>query len=91
MVRSLLALIATAWFAYNAMGCLTTSGAYLNEGALGGIDGDAGAVAVTWAARTLFAGLAVLSLAIFDWDWLGRAIRSTFGSQAVDPSDISER
>lgn len=84
MIRSALALVATVWFAYNAVAFLPTPFAYLNEGQLGGIDGDAGAVAVTWAARTLFAGLAALSLAMFDWDWIARAIRSV---SDTPPSD----
>jgi hypothetical protein len=89
MIRSAFALIATLWFAYNAIAFLPTTGAYLNEGALGGIDGDPGAVAVTWAARALFAGLAVLALSILDWDWLGRAIRSTVAPKAAEPSDTA--
>lgn len=88
MIRSAFALIATVWFAYNAFAFLPTSGAYLNEGALGGIDGDPGAVAITWAARTLFAGLAILALAMFDWDWLGRSMRSTAGRGSAETSDI---
>ena len=88
MTRSALALIATVWFAYNAIAFLPTPFAYLNEGQLGGIDGDAGAVAVTWAARTLFAGLAVLSLAVVDWEWIARAGRSIVSSSRA--SDIAE-
>jgi hypothetical protein len=76
MIRSGLALVATIWFAYNAVAFLPIPFVHLNEGQLGGIDGDAGAVAVTWAARTLFAGLAALSLASFDWDWFVGALRS---------------
>jgi hypothetical protein len=81
MIRSLLFVAALAWFAYNAMTFLPF-GAYLNEGATGGIDGDPGAVAVTWAARNLFAGLAILSLAMIDWDVLGRVL---------NPSDLPPR
>jgi hypothetical protein len=91
MIRSVFALIATLWFAYNAIAFLPTSGAYLNGGALGGIDGDPGAVAVTWAARTLFAGLALLALSMFDWDWLGRALRSLAGPVAAEPGDLRVR
>src|SRR5688572_21334304 len=39
-----------------------------NLGQEGGIDGDPGAVAVTWAARTLFGGLALVALALIEWD-----------------------
>ena len=87
MIRSAFALVATVWFAYNALYFLPTSGAYLNEGAQGGIDGDPGAVAITWAARTLFAGLAILALAVFDWDWLGRSVRSLARPGALETSD----
>jgi hypothetical protein len=76
MVRSIFAVIAAGWFAYNALNFLPTPFVYLNEGQLGGIDGDAGAVAVTWAARTLFGGLAALSLALVEWTTLGRALRA---------------
>jgi hypothetical protein len=91
MIRSAFALIATLWFAYNAIAFLPTSGAYLNGGALGGIDGDPGAVAVTWAARALFAGLALLALAMFDWEWLGRAIRSLAAPVAAEPGDLRDQ
>jgi len=82
MIRSALAGIATAWFAFNALEFVPV-GAYLNDGAPGGIDGDAGAVAVAWAARTLFAGLAALALAVVDWDWMGRVILSAEPSAAT--------
>ena len=91
MIRSAFALVATVWFAYNAFAFLPTSGAYLNEGAQGGIDGDPGAVAITWAARTLFAGLAMLALAMFDWDWLGRSMRSPADLGASETRDIAQR
>jgi hypothetical protein len=75
VIRSILALIAAGLFAYNSFSFLPIVGVYPHDGQLGGIDGDIGAVAVTWAARTLFAGLALLSLAVVDWDWLARSIR----------------
>ena len=87
MIRSLLSIAAMGWFAYNAMSFLP-SGAYFNEGASGGIDGDPGAVAVTWAARNLFVGLAILSLATIDWNWLGRVLRSSTDLPPRDPRDI---
>ena len=90
MIRSLLSVGALGWFAYNAATFLP-SGAYLNDGASGGIDGDPGAVAVTWAARTMFVGLAILSLAFIDWDWLGRAVRSSANPPDRDSSDIARR
>ena len=80
MIRSALALVAAGWFASNAATFLPIPFVYLNDGQLGGIDGDAGAVAVTWAARTLFAGLTALSLATVDWDWLWGLVRSGRGA-----------
>jgi len=89
VLRAALALIAAGWFAYNAIAFLPTPFAYLNPGQAGGIDGDAGAVAVTWAARTLFAGLAVLSLAIPDWRL---AIRRLSGDdRSATSNDIRAR
>ena len=66
-MRSLLAGAAAVWFMYQALTFLPTPFVTLNEGQLGGIDGDPGAVAITWAARTLFAGLVLISLALIDW------------------------
>jgi hypothetical protein len=76
MIRLALGVVAAAWFGYNAIAFLPTPFVYLNDGQVGGIDGDAGAVAVTWAARALFAGLAVLALAVADLGLVGRMIRS---------------
>jgi len=45
---------------------------------------DGGAVAITWAARALFAGLGVLSLALADWDGLVAALRSSAGDRSHD-------
>lgn len=90
MIRSLLSVAALGWFAYNAMSFLP-SGAYLNDGASGGIDGDPGAVAVTWAARTLFVGLAIMSLAMVDWAWLGRTIRWWVDLPGSDAGDVPAR
>ncbi len=44
---SVFALLATAFFAYNAALFLPATGVYENAGAAGGLDGDAGAVALT--------------------------------------------
>jgi hypothetical protein len=68
VIRTVLALAATVWFAYNAATFLPDgAGLVINPGNPGGIDGDGGAVAVTSAARTLFAGLALISAALIDW------------------------
>lgn len=66
-MRSLLAGAAALWFIYQALTFLPVPFVRLNDGQLGGIDGDPGAVAITWAARTLFAGLVLISLALIDW------------------------
>ena len=67
MIRSLFAFVAAAWFFYNAAFFLPTPWVRLNEGAPGGIDGEDGAVALVWAARVLFLGLAFVSLALVEW------------------------
>ena len=74
LMRSLLAVAAAAFFAYNAVTFLPWP-AYLNEGAPGGIDGDAGIVGVVWAARMLAAGFALIALALIDWQSLARVFR----------------
>lgn len=77
MIRSLFAGAAAIWFAYGALFFMPAGGgAYFNEGAAGGIDGDPGAVAIVWATRTLFAGLALVSLALVEWSKLIHALRS---------------
>jgi hypothetical protein len=89
VIRLGLAVVAAAWFAYNAFTFLPTPFVHLNDGQVGGIDGDAGAVAVTWAARALFGGLAILALAIPDWD---SGLRALGGTRPDDVShDIRER
>jgi len=74
-VRSILAAIAAAWFAYFAF-TFMPQGVYANDGSLTGIDGDPSAVAVTWAARVLFAGLTFIALALIDWGRIWRALTS---------------
>lgn len=77
-MRSLSAALAALWFAYQAL-AFTPPGVYLNDGASGGIDGEPIGVAITWTARTLFAGLALLSLALIDWAWVIRRDRELRG------------
>jgi hypothetical protein len=79
-VRSLFAGAAAVFFAYNASAFLPAPFAYPNEGQLGGIDGDPGAVAITWAARALFAGLALIALALVDWVAVWRLARKTLAA-----------
>ena len=68
-MRSLMAAFSAFWFLDNALTFIPQGSALiLNPAQRGGIDGDPGAVAVTWAARTLFAGLVLLSLAVVDWE-----------------------
>ena len=69
-MRSLLAGLTAAWFAYHALNFFPPLGVYLNEGAPGGIDGDPGAVAITYATRALMAGMTVIALAHVEWGWL---------------------
>lgn len=75
-MRSLLAIAASAWFAFNAINFLPPAGVYANPGQVGGLDGDMGAVAVTWAARALFVGLALLALALVEWGRIWRFVRA---------------
>ena len=90
MIRSLLSVAALVWFADNAMN-FVASGAYFNEAANGAIDGDPAAVAVTWAARTLFVGLAMMSLAMVDWAWLGRSLSSLMDLRGRDSGEVAQR
>ena len=69
MIRSLFAFAAAAWFGFNAI-WYVGAGVYENEGASGGIDGEPGTLAVTFAARMLCVGLALASVALVDWDWV---------------------
>jgi len=57
-MKSLLALVASVWFAFNAV-------------TFGDGGGDQGVMAVGAAARILFVGLAVISLALVDWERIG--------------------
>ena len=69
-MRSVFAIAAATWFFYSALTFVPQgSGIVLNPGQVGGLDAvDGGAVAVTWAARTLFAGLVPLSLSLVAWE-----------------------
>ncbi|HET9520441.1 MAG TPA: hypothetical protein VFO73_05280 [Candidatus Limnocylindrales bacterium] len=69
-MRSLFAGLAAAWFAYHALSFLPPTGVYLNDGAPGGLDGDPGAVAITYAARALFVGMTLIAVALVEWGWL---------------------
>lgn len=71
-MRSIFAAAAATWFAFNAVSFLPVPFVLPNPGQVGGIDGDPGAVAVTWAARALFGGLAILALALINWGALVR-------------------
>jgi hypothetical protein len=69
-MRSVFAVAAAVWFLNNALTFVPQgSGVIPNPGQVGGLDAvDGGAVAVTWAARTLFAGLVPLSLSLVAWE-----------------------
>ncbi len=67
-MRSLFAAGAAAWFIYNAVSFIPQgAGVIDNPGNTGGLDGDPGAVAITWAARAIFVGLALVALALIEW------------------------
>jgi hypothetical protein len=77
-VRSGFAAGAAAWFVYNAINFIPQgAGVIVNPGNPGGLDSsDPGAVAITWAARALFVGLALLALALIEWGKILRWLRS---------------
>ncbi|MEA2677091.1 MAG: hypothetical protein QOJ81_1232 [Chloroflexota bacterium] len=79
-MRSILALAAALWFGYNAMTFLP-QGVYLNSGSPTGIDGDPGALAITWAARVLCVGLALLALSLVEWGKIVAYLRSPGNSR----------
>ena len=83
VVRSVFALLAAAFFLFNALTFLApgAGNVELETDATGRviaseIAGDPGAVAVTSAARMLAAGLVILSLALVDWSALEQAARA---------------
>jgi hypothetical protein len=79
-MRSLLAALAAAWFIYNALVFIPQgAGVVVNPGQIGGIDGDPGAVAVTWAARTAFVGLGLVALALVEWGKIAHFLTPTGG------------
>jgi hypothetical protein len=79
-MRTVFAGLAALFFVINAMSFIPLGAAVIeNPGQLGGLDGDPGALAVTWAARTLFWGLALLSAALIEWGRIGSEIARTFG------------
>jgi len=83
-MRSVFAALATIFFVVNATSFIPLgAGVIENPGQLGGLDGDSGALAVTWAARTLFWGLALLSLALIYW---GRIASEIVGAFTRGPS-----
>jgi len=85
-MRSILATAAAGWFALNALLFIPQGGGvYENSGAAGGIDGDPGGVAVTWAARALFAGLALVALALIEWKEIIDGMRTGAGPRVTTP------
>ena len=68
-MRTILAGAAAAWFIWLAA-TFEAPGVYLNDGQAGGLDGDPGALAVTYAVRMLSVGLALVSLALVNWGYL---------------------
>ena len=69
-MRTVLAGAAAAWFIWLAATFEAPFGYYVNDGQAGGLDGDAGAIAVRSAVRMLSVGLALASLALLNWEYL---------------------
>jgi hypothetical protein len=67
VLRSIFATLAAAWFGLQAI-TFTAPGVFDNSGQGVGMDGDPAAVAVTSAARAVSAGLALVALALIEWD-----------------------
>ena len=86
-MRSILAGAAAAWFIWLAQTFVPPFGVYLNDGQVGGLDGDAGAVAVTYAVRMLSVGLAIIALAVAEWGRLIEAFRG--GTAPATPATPS--
>ena len=75
-MRSLLSIGAAGWFIYNALTFIPQdSGVFINELERGGMAGDPGAVAVTWATRQLFIGLALIALALIEWQRINNFLK----------------
>ena len=85
-MRSSLAGLAAIWFAYNAAVFIPPGGGvYVNPGSVDGLDGDPGAVAVTFAVRMLCIGLAILSVALMEWHRLSE-LRSFLMPSTDEPA-----
>ena len=80
-MRSLLAFAAAVWSIIQAISFLPP---YIvpNAGQAGGIDGDPGALAITWGVRAIFVAIALISLALLDWGIL----LASFRRQPDEPS-----
>ncbi len=81
-MRSILALLAATWFVLNAMNFVAPS--VQADSSSGQLVGEDAAVAITVAARTLFAGLTLLSLAVVEWEKLWRVLREAFEKSVYD-------
>lgn len=87
-MRSVFAGLAAIWFGYNAVSFVPAFGVYLNAGAPGGIDGDPAGIAVTWAARALFVGMALVSMALVEWGSVARLLRDMFRDDPSATGDV---
>lgn len=68
-MRSFSAAVAAAWFLFQSL-TFVPDGAFQNGGPFGVIEGDPAAVAVAGAARVLAFGLALVAIAMVDWEEL---------------------
>lgn len=86
-MRSLLAGLATTYFVIAGLS-FTAPSVVENASTSTGLDGDPGAVAITLAARTLFFGLAILSLALVEWNRVRTALKDMLRNDRTDPGPV---
>jgi hypothetical protein len=65
-MRSLFALLAAAFFAYNAL-TFIPPGVFSNEAATNGLDGEPASLALMYGVRVVCGGLVLVSLALLEW------------------------
>ncbi len=86
-MRSLLAGLAAAYFAIAGLSFMAPL-VVENASTSTGLDGDPAAVAITLAARTLFFGLAILSLALVEWHKVRTALEDMLRNEGADPRPV---
>ena len=65
-MRSLFALLAAAFFAYNAL-TFIPPGVFTNEAETNGLDGDLASMSLMYGVRVVCGGLVHVSLALVEW------------------------